>query len=341
MGHNISGTQTYTPNVYLPDDGDDRNAASVNAALTALANRTAFLSGRLAGSNSQTYLSSGSFTVPDRCRTIVAIGYGGGGGGANGTTGTKTTNQRAGGGGGGGGAVLTVRYLFVTPGDVLSVHVGAGGIGGALGVVTDGERSWISNTTNPSVRTVYFPGGGAGSISGGSVDPSQYVLFCAGGVAGGSLPGLVSRGAVMPSSAVTGSGVSALPMTPGQGGNGSTLNGGDTCSGASNEDGVWTGGTGGNLGADSGAYLGGGAGGGGGGGPGGPGANGGTGSPGNSGGSGTAGENGGVAAPNSGAGGGGGGGGGAAATGASGGIGGLGGAGGSGAVLLYWISEGY
>lgn len=43
MSHNLTESATYTADVTVPDDGDARNAASVNTAFQALANRTKFL----------------------------------------------------------------------------------------------------------------------------------------------------------------------------------------------------------------------------------------------------------------------------------------------------------
>ena len=71
-----------------------------------------------------------SFTVPAHVHSInlFAIGAGGGGGAAL-PNGVNGTNQGGSGGGGGSGAYLTQSYT-VTPGDVLSVTVGDGGVGG-------------------------------------------------------------------------------------------------------------------------------------------------------------------------------------------------------------------
>ena len=75
----------------------------------------------------QTFLSSGTFTVPVGVTEITVIGAGGGGGGSGGCAGTGP------GGAGGGGAVPLAVSVQVNPGDVWAVSIGAGGGGGASG----------------------------------------------------------------------------------------------------------------------------------------------------------------------------------------------------------------
>ena len=76
---------------------------------------------------SQTFTSSGSFTVPAGVTSITAtiIGGGGGGGGTEGRG-----DNRAGGGGGSGG--YSVGTYTVTPGSVITVTVGRGGAPGTF-----------------------------------------------------------------------------------------------------------------------------------------------------------------------------------------------------------------
>ena len=68
---------------------------------------------------SQTFLTSGTFTVPAGVTKVTGwIAAGGGGGGASGGNG--------GGGGGGGGDAFAFTNYAVTPGAMISVTVGAG-----------------------------------------------------------------------------------------------------------------------------------------------------------------------------------------------------------------------
>ena len=68
-------------------------------------------------------VGSTTWTVPDGVTSIEYLVVGGGGGGGNGY-------DNGGGGGGGGGMVLT-GTLSVTPGSILNITVGDGGLGGA------------------------------------------------------------------------------------------------------------------------------------------------------------------------------------------------------------------
>lgn len=47
MAHNLTESEAYTANVSIPDDGDARNAASVESAYQALANRTKYLKAKV------------------------------------------------------------------------------------------------------------------------------------------------------------------------------------------------------------------------------------------------------------------------------------------------------
>jgi hypothetical protein len=73
----------------------------------------------------QTFTSSGNFTVPAGVTSVTVELWGGGGagGGANG----GNSNARSGGGGAGG--TFTLATVSVTPGEVIAVTVGAGGTG--------------------------------------------------------------------------------------------------------------------------------------------------------------------------------------------------------------------
>jgi hypothetical protein len=97
--------------------------------------------------------------------TVEAWGAGGAGGGSN----NYTSCKGAGGAGGGGGAYAANSTVSVTPGQNLTIVVGAGGIGvyGADG--NDGGHSFVGNDTNPAHAFVLAAGGSGGTanIAGG------------------------------------------------------------------------------------------------------------------------------------------------------------------------------
>lgn len=281
---------------------------------------------------SQTFTSSGSFTVPDGVSFIWIEGCGGGGGGGGGTTGDSTTGSYAIGGGGGGGAVVSTVSLAVSPGGVFAVTIGAGGTGGAA----DTKGNDGSDTVFGAVGFAVFGGAQGGSAFGRSPASTTFG-YCEGGRCVRLAPYIIARNAFV--TAASGSGLAQVPTlgSPACGGFGVSSNvstGAATTNGASNQCGGYTGGAGGTNGSASGSHQGGGGGGGGGAGPFGNGGAAGNGGNGNSAGAGVAGTAGSNASANTGAGGGGGGAGGA---GTSGGAGGAGGNGGSGYLRVFWV----
>ncbi len=125
----------------------------------------------LLGSNSQTtqtFISSGSFTVPAGVTSIFveAWGSGGGGGGAKGTT-----SFRAMGGAGGGGAYNS-GIVIVTPGDIISYTVAAQTAASVSTPVDGSTSSFLSISANGgfggvavTASTAHIGGaGGAGGI---------------------------------------------------------------------------------------------------------------------------------------------------------------------------------
>lgn len=115
----------------------------------------------------ETFNSSGTFTVPAGITSITVEGYGGGGAGGG------STNAgffiifpfvRTGGGGGGGGYASS--ELSVTPGQNITVNVGTGGSGNAGGSGGNGGASFLSGFEG----NFFAAGGngGTGNTSGGS-----------------------------------------------------------------------------------------------------------------------------------------------------------------------------
>ncbi len=110
-------------------------------------------------SQTQTFTTSGTFTVPLGVTSVTVECWGGGGAGG----GNSSNNSR--GGGGGAGGAYAAKVINVTPGNNYSVTVAAlkAGINGAGGA---GNPSWFGTTA-----TVYAEGGeGGAAADGGTVN---------------------------------------------------------------------------------------------------------------------------------------------------------------------------
>lgn len=120
---------------------------SVVAALIAL-----LLGAFSAQAATDSYTASGTWTAPAGVSSVDVEVWGGGGAGG----GNQTNSD--GGGGGGGGAYSKTTAIPVTPGNVYTVTVGAGGIGGT-GTGGTGGDSWFINAT--TIRAKGGTGGAA------------------------------------------------------------------------------------------------------------------------------------------------------------------------------------
>jgi hypothetical protein len=138
-------------------------------------------------SGSQTFTSNDTFVVPGGIYSVEVEMAGGGGGG-----GGRLYNGTRGCGGGGGGGYLRA-VVAVTPGDTLTVTVGAGGAAGSVSVApsdgADGGDSLLSDTSG----TLLFAGGGKGGKdaagggtggAGGFVTGGPYSFIGQSGVSG-------------------------------------------------------------------------------------------------------------------------------------------------------------
>jgi hypothetical protein len=162
--------------------------------------------------------ASGTWTAPAGVTAVKAECWGGGAGGGSGES---SSSRSDGGGGGGSGEYAQEPSLAVTPGDVYTFTVGAGGAGGSVvtaggtttfpgdsvSVVANGAPSgnFVSPGTGGtgSANSIHFNGGNGGNGSGSTV-PSD----SAGGGGGGS-PSQNNGG---------GTGGNASGATPGAGG---------------------------------------------------------------------------------------------------------------------------
>lgn len=140
----------------------DANVTIAKLSATGTASNSTFLRGDgswqalsvPASPGTQTFTSSGTFTVPAGVSLIKVTVVGGGGGGGGGYQASNYSN--AGGGTGGGGGVA-VGYVSVTPGSTHTVTIGAGGAG---------TNSWSNGSAGgtSSFGSVLSATGGGGGL---------------------------------------------------------------------------------------------------------------------------------------------------------------------------------
>ena len=173
--------------------------------------------------SSTVYATAGSFSfvVPSGVTSVSTTIIAAGGGGGHGSSGREGASYGGGGGGGGAGG-LSVASLAVTPGETLTVNVGAGGVAGGIG---SGKTGGTGGT------------GGASSVARGVTS----LASASGGVGGGG-----------------GSGNGNTGGAGGAGGTGSTSNGTAGTAGTSADAGTgWSaGGVGGGSSVGSGGTAG-------------------------------------------------------------------------------------
>lgn len=184
-----------------------------------------------------------SVTVPAGVNSVMATLWGGGGGGA-----TGGSNGPSGGGGGG----YASRSFAVSPGQVLTVHVGGGGGGsGSLsGLGGTGGSGYGAGGSGGGNIYYHWPGGGGGGSS--AVLSPNGVQAIAGGGGGGGGSG-TGQGGTTPESCVGaaatqggggGGGCGLGAATTGQGGQGGANVGGAVQSGTAGGGGPGLGGSG-------------------------------------------------------------------------------------------------
>jgi hypothetical protein len=115
----------------------------------------------------QIYTTAGSysFEVPDNVFSISVLCVSGGGG-SSGCPGGSAISA----GGGGGGAIAYVNDILVTPGELLTVNVGAGGAGGAT-VDSAGSKGGDSVLLRGTSELCWAVGGAGGPRTGSSAQP--------------------------------------------------------------------------------------------------------------------------------------------------------------------------
>ncbi|CAB4712307.1 unannotated protein [freshwater metagenome] len=178
------------------------------------------------------YATTQDCVVPAGVTKILMVVVGGGGGGGKGTA-------NAGGGGGGGGALSTIQCadIQVTPGDTLSLTVGAGGSGDSGSGASDGGTSSVVSTAsvNPLCEA---PGGTKGVLDGGASGSNSLGGAASASAGGGGGGGIDGQGD--PASSVNGgNGARATagdgpPFGGGGGGGSATGSGGSGADGGGN-----------------------------------------------------------------------------------------------------------
>ncbi|WP_158587686.1 beta strand repeat-containing protein [Algoriphagus lacus] len=173
---------------------------------------------------SQTYNSSGTFTVPHKITSVQVQIWGAGGGGG-------FVDSNRGGGGGGGGAYLQVNSFPVSPGTI-SVTVGAGGNGQSLtftGVGTGGNSSFGALSANGGTGANGLNGGtGGAAAASGDIRTAGFSGISAsnsGNSAGGNGGNGANSTGTGGAGGPTSSGVGQPGTQPGGGGGGEGANG--------------------------------------------------------------------------------------------------------------------
>jgi hypothetical protein len=125
----------------------------------------------------EVFTSNGTYIVPSFVTTIWVSGTGGGGGGGGGNS-LSSSVQGAGGGGGFAGQTVIKTPISVTPGDSLTITIGAGGAGGAgtssLADAGSGSAGGTTSIVSGSTTLLSLVGGAGGN--GATVYNTNYAL---------------------------------------------------------------------------------------------------------------------------------------------------------------------
>ncbi len=145
------------------------------------------------GSGSQTFTSSGTFTVRSGVTRLLVEMWGSGGGGGGGTPSTYY-------GGGGGGGAYILALVDVSPLSSIPVTIGVGGAGGAQATAGSPGGSTIFGTLSAGGGQGGQPqtGSSNGASGAGGIAPTSGVLIGYNGADSGSLDGGISGSTVGP-----------------------------------------------------------------------------------------------------------------------------------------------
>ena len=154
-GDVLTGTTIAGVSGTMPDQGSP-TVAQTNSSQSLAAGYYGGITIPALPTGTQTFASSGIFTVPTNVYNVFAIVIGGGGSGG---TGNASANYPGGGGAGGGGCAYG--SITVAPGQQITVTVGSGG----SAAVPNGQNG--SSGTASSFSTL-VGGGGSGGTAGGT-----------------------------------------------------------------------------------------------------------------------------------------------------------------------------
>jgi hypothetical protein len=211
-------------------DGGDWRSRTFGATVVsdATANNEAVALGQLfIGNRKAVFTSNGTYTVPDAVTTIWVSGAGGGGGGGGGNS-LSSSAQGAGGGGGYAGNSVLKTPLSVTPGESLTVTIGAGGAGGAgtssLANAGNGSAGGATTIVNGSSTLLSLSGGGGGD--GATVYNTSYVYGGTGFSSGLCVASISDSNTISGTIAIGGTGAKTqFSIGGGGGGNQNSANG--------------------------------------------------------------------------------------------------------------------
>lgn len=211
----------------VPNSGIGTNQIA-NAAVTAVK-----LASGIQWTHVETFIASGSVVVPAGVTLVHYEIQAGGGGGGGGGAGSGLAQGAGGGGGGGQGGSWANGSVAVTPGETITVTVGAAGAAG-LGVLTgngtDGTSGGNSIISSPTLGTVTLLGGGFGAGGGRSTATTVSGSGGANGSVATRTGGFITSsgaGGVGQSSSVTSTaGAAGQTSIAGAGGTGGTTVGG-------------------------------------------------------------------------------------------------------------------
>jgi hypothetical protein len=165
------------------------------------------------------FKTNGTLTIPAGVYTVFMCVTAGGGGGAGASTVVAAPTVNLAGSGGGGGEAIW-GFVDVSPGQVLTVTVGAGGSAGGAGSGTSGAGGASSVTGSGPTVSVSAVGGSACTGPSGSPNPgiggNRFTGSCPTGMF--SSPGHNGAAGTLLSWTTSGTGLASLTFAGGQGG---------------------------------------------------------------------------------------------------------------------------
>lgn len=156
-----------------------------------------------------------SWTVPTEITSTVSIICVGGGGG--GAASTSSSNGISGGGGGGGG-LHWIDNISVTPGETLTINIGAGGAGGTAAGQNNSAAGLPSNVSRSGTLLAQATGGSFGRYSSSSSADKAFGGVPSTGLGGGGGNGGPGRGGASGNGGAGGGGAGGYSGTGGRGG---------------------------------------------------------------------------------------------------------------------------